>query len=197
MLGQFKDDRLGRHTYSPQRHGCRTLLAYCIMRGGQDAIRGQREQAHGLGSECLNMPPARSARFWPCPASLDRSWSARQPRPMAVCRGKPSCCLAGPAIGSATYRQAMCWRRRQTYAGRRHRRPHRIGAGSSAYPAGAPSLGPHGLVGEGPGNRPKANNRARWHPGIRRIRGTARHRSLAHRWPRMACTSSSTCSIEG
>jgi hypothetical protein len=67
VLGQFKDNRLGWHTYSPQRHRCRTLLSYYIMRGGKDAIRGQREQAHGLDIEGLKMSPDRSARSrtWP------------------------------------------------------------------------------------------------------------------------------------
>ena len=45
-----------------------------------------------------------SARLWPCPASPDRSWSARRPRPVAVCRSQPSFCLARPTISSATYR---------------------------------------------------------------------------------------------
>jgi hypothetical protein len=45
-----------------------------------------------------------SARFWPCPASPDRSCSARRPRPVAVCRSQPSFCLARPTICSTTCR---------------------------------------------------------------------------------------------
>jgi hypothetical protein len=59
-----------------------------------------------------------------------------------------------------------------TIPGRGHRTPHRTGVGSSAYPAGEPSLGSHGPVEEGPGSRPKADDRGTMAP---RDRENPRH----------------------